>query len=91
MIVGADKTQIKMSDCFVRNINSEVISGPGASIHDCSVGLDGESAVPKKRGVHDLMGDGKQTNVVCQKLNGFSGKTGNKNKGKKSKRVILVT
>ena len=86
MIVGADSTQIKMpyvSDCFVGNINSEMISGLGASIHDYRVGLDGASAVPKERGVNDLMGDGKQSDAVCQKLNGFSGKTGNKNKGKK--------
>ena len=86
VIVGADSTQIKMpyvSDCFVRNINSEMISGLGASIHDCSVGLDGASAVPKEWGVNDLMGDDKQADAVCQKLNGFSGKAGNKNKGRK--------
>ena len=60
-----------------------MISRLGASIYDCSVGLDGASAVPTERGVNELMGDGKQSDVVCQKLNGFSGKTANKNKGKK--------
>ena len=68
-----------------------MISGLEARIHDCSVGLDGASAVPKERGVNDLMGDGKQSDADCQKMNGFSGKTGYKSKGKKPKGVILKT
>ena len=89
LVTGDDEiTQLKMpyvSNCFIRDINSEIISDMDSSIPNCSVGSDGASAVGKIMATSDLGACNMQSDGAGQG-NSPLGNMGRKSKGKRAQK-----